>query len=132
MIKSIGHIGIVVENIEKSLAAISKAFDIPTPQIRDDSEKKLKFALVDLEGVGLEFIQDCSEDGELMRFVKERGDSIHHFCLLTDEIEADIERLKNRGVEMADQKPRLGIRGKKIAFTMPSALNGIPFELSEP
>ncbi len=40
--------------------------------------------------------------------------------------------LKQRGVEMMDQKPRIGLRGKKIAMTMPSALNGITIELSEP
>ena len=57
---------------------------------------------------------------------------IHHFCLLTDNIEKDIEELKSRGVEMADQEPRVGLRGKKIALTMASALNGITIELSEP
>ena len=36
------------------------------------------------------------------------------------------------GIEMLDQKPRIGLRGKKIALTQPSALNGITIELSEP
>ena len=77
-------------------------------------------------------IQDYSEEGRFAKFVKERGNAIHHFCLLTDEIEKDIEVLKGRGVEMLDQKPKLGARGKRIAFTQPSVLGGIPFELSEP
>jgi hypothetical protein len=47
-------------------------------------------------------------------------------------IAEDIESLKKRGVEMMDQAPRVGVRGKKIAMTMPSALNGITIELSEP
>ena len=68
----------------------------------------------------------------MARFNKEKGDGIHHFCLLTDNIEDDIEVLKQRGIEMLDQKPRIGVRAKKIAFTKPSALNGITIELSEP
>jgi hypothetical protein len=40
--------------------------------------------------------------------------------------------LIKKGVEMMDQKPRIGLRGKKIAMTMPNALNGITIELSEP
>ena len=44
----------------------------------------------------------------------------------------DIEDLKQRGVDMMDQKPRVGLGGKKIAMSMPSALNGITVELSEP
>ena len=47
-------------------------------------------------------------------------------------IEDDFEVLKDRGIEMQDQKPRIGLRGKKIALTKPSALNGITVELSEP
>jgi methylmalonyl-CoA/ethylmalonyl-CoA epimerase len=80
----------------------------------------------------LEFIQDSSEDGMMARFIKEKGDAIHHFCLLTDNIEDDVEALKQRGIEMLDQTPRIGLRGKKIALTKPSALNGITIELSEP
>ena len=132
MVLGIGHIGIVVKDIEDSLTVVSKALELPIPVIKDFPEKKIKIAVVELDGIGLEFIQDYSEEGEFSKFVKERGNAIHHFCLLTDNIEADIKILKERGVEMADHKPRIGLRGKKIAFTKPSALNGIPFELSEP
>jgi len=132
MIQGLGHIGIAVKNIEESLAALSKALDLPIPPIRDNPEKKMKVAMVDLKGIGLEFLEDYSKEGELAKFVQEKGDAIHHFCLLTDNIEADIEVLEKRGIEMADQKPRIGLRGKRIAFTKPSALNGIPMELSEP
>ena len=132
MIKGIGHLGIAVKNIEETLAAIAKAFDLPMPPIRDVTEKKMKVAVVDLNGIGLELIEDYSEDGVFAKFVKERGNAIHHFCLLTDDIETDIEVMKSRGVQMVDQKPKFGLRGKRIAFAQPSVLGGIPFELSEP
>lgn len=132
MIKGVGHIGIAVKDIEEVLSKVSKILNIPMPSIRDVHERKLKASVVDIGGIALEFIQDYSEEGEFAKFVKERGNAIHHICLLTDQIEADIELLKGRGIEMADQKPKIGVRGKRIAFTKPSALNGIPFELSEP
>ena len=131
MIKGIGHIGIAVKDIEESIATITKALGIPAPSIRDVREKQMKVALLMLNDIGLEVIEDYSENGAFVQFVHDRGNAIHHFCLLTDNIEADIEALKERGVEMADERPRIGLRGKKIAFTKPSALNGIPFELSE-
>ena len=46
--------------------------------------------------------------------------------------EEDVETLKENGVPMMDHEPRVGLRGKKIAFTLPDALNGISIELSEP
>jgi methylmalonyl-CoA/ethylmalonyl-CoA epimerase len=132
MIKSIGHLGIVVKDIDVSLNALSKVIDIQSPAIKEFPEKKIRCAVVELGGIGLEFIQDSSDEGMMARFNKEKGDAIHHFCLLTDNIDEDVEALKQRGIEMLDQKPRMGLRGKKIALTKPSALNGITVELSEP
>lgn len=132
MIKGIGHLGIAVKDIEKSFKALSQMIEFERPAIKEFPEKKMKCAVVETKGVALEFLQDDSDSGFLGRFRREKGDAIHHFCLVSDNIEEDVEALKKRGVEMMDQKPRIGLRGKKIAMTMPSALNGITIELSEP
>lgn len=132
MIKGIGHLGIVVKDIEKSLTALSRIVDFKNPSIKEFPEKKMKCAVVEMDGVALEFLQDNSEDGFLAKFNREKGDSIHHFCLLSDNIEKDITALKENGVQMMDLEPRVGLRGKKIAFTSPDALEGISIELSEP
>jgi len=132
MIKGIGHLGIVVKDMEKSLKALSQIIEFQKPAIKEFPDKKMRCAVVETKGVALEFIQDNSDEGPMARFSREKGDALHHFCLVSDDVEEDVEALKKRGVEMLDQKPRIGLRGKKIAMTMPSALNGITIELSEP
>ncbi len=132
MIKGIGHLGIVVEDIERSLDALSKIMEFEKPAVKEFPEKKMRCTVLDVQGLALEFLQDDSQEGFLAKFGRERGNAIHHFCLLSDNIEADVEDLKQRGVEMLDQKPRIGLRGKKIAMTTPDAFNGITIELSEP
>ena len=132
MIKGIGHLGIVVRDIEKSLNALAKIVDFEPPLIKEFPDKKMKCAVVEMNGVALEFLQDDSEDGFLGKYHRERGDAIHHFCLLSDDMEKDVAALKETGVQMMDHEPRTGLRGKKIAFTAPAALNGISIELSEP
>ena len=132
MIKGIGHLGIVVKDIEKSLKALSQIVDFEPPSIKEFPDKKMKCAVVELNGVALEFLQDDSDDGFLGKYHRERGDAIHHFCLLSDNMDKDVDRLKEKGVQMMDREPRIGLRGKKIAFTAPDALGGISIELSEP
>lgn len=132
MIKGIGHIGIVVKDIEKSLNAMSQILDIDPPTISDFPDKKMKCAVVKMDGVALEFLEDNNQNGFLAKFNREKGDGIHHFCLLSDDIEEDIAALKAKGIPMLDQEPRLGLRGKRIAFTSPEALNGVSIELSDP
>ena len=132
MIKGIGHLGIVVENIEKSLDALGRIINFERPAIKEFPEKNMRCAVVEMNGIALEFLQDDSDDGFLGNYRRARGDSIHHFCLLSDNMGDDVEVLKNKGVAMMDPKPRTGLRGKKIAMTRPSALNGITIEISEP
>ncbi len=132
MIKGIGHLGIFVKDIDESIKALSKFVKIEKPTIKEAPEAGVKAAVVAIEGMELELIQDYSGEGPLAQLVDDKGDMIHHFCLLTDNIEEDLENLKQRGVEMIDQTPRFGLRGKKIAMSASSALNGISIELSEP
>lgn len=132
MIKGIGHLGIVVKDLEKSLKALSQIIEFEKPAIKEFPDKKMRCAVVETTGVSLEFLQDNSDNGPMARFNREKGDAIHHFCVVSDNIEQDVEALVKKGVEMMDQKPRIGLRGKKIAMTMPNALNGITIELSEP
>ena len=93
MIKGIGHLGIVVKDIEESVKALSQVVDIDLPPIKEFPEKKMKCAVVEMNGVALEFLEDNSDDGFLSKFHRERGDSIHHFCLLSDNIEQDIKAI---------------------------------------
>ena len=132
MIKGIGHIGIVVKDIEESINALAQIVDFETPAIKEFPEKKMRCAVVEMNGISLEFLQDDSEDGFLGKFHRERGNGIHHFCLLSDNMGEDVENLKGKGVPMMDQEPRTGLRGKQIAFTAPDAFGGISIELSEP
>ena len=132
MIKGVGHIGLLVGDMKQALEALAKITSFPTPTIRESAEAKMKVAVVDLGNVGLEMIQDMNDEGPIAQLVKIKGNVIHHFCLLSDSIEEDVERVKKKGIEMQDQEPRMGLRGKKIALTAPTALNGITIELSEP
>lgn len=92
----------------------------------------MKVTVVDLTGIGLEFVEDYSREGEFAEFVKERGNAIHYFCLLTHNIEEDIEILKQQEVEMLNDKPRIVLRGKRIAFTKPSVLEGLLSNCPDP
>ena len=132
MIKGVDHIGILVSDIQQGLESLAKIVDFPAPMIRESEEAKMKVAVVDLGNVGLELIQDMTEDGPIAQLVKSKGNIIHHFSLMTDNIEEDLNKIKESGVEMQDQIPKIGLRGKKRALSAPSALNGIPIELSEP
>lgn len=132
MIKGIGHIALTVSKIEEVVAALCGAIGAPPPPIQNLSEHKVKVALLDLGNLQLEILEDTSTDGFIASHTAAHGNAIHHFCLLSDDLEEDLAALERKGVPLTDRRPRLGVRGKRIAFISPELLNGIPIELSEP
>lgn len=132
MVKAIGHIGLAVSDLQKAVQALSEALALPEPAIVVNRELQLKMAFFDFNGVGLEVIEDFSEAGPLACFAREKGAGIHHICLVTDDIEEEIGRMKRQGVKFLGDKPVVGVRGKKRIFLTIETLEGIPIELSEP
>jgi methylmalonyl-CoA/ethylmalonyl-CoA epimerase len=132
MINGIGHIGIVVADLEEAINEFSRAFGLPKPEIITNKKMKKRIALLTFtNGTSLELIHDFDETGQMKNLQKERGDFIHHFSVNSDDIQADIDTLKSCGIAIQDHTPRQGVRGKQIAFTDKDALGGVRCELSE-
>ena len=68
----------------------------------------------------------------IARFVAKRGPGIHHICFAVDDLDAMLERCRTAGVQLIDQKPRVGAEGKRIAFLHPKSTGGVLVELSDP
>ncbi|MBI5302044.1 MAG: VOC family protein [Chloroflexi bacterium] len=132
MIKGIGHIGIFVTNIEAAVESFCKTFDLEMPAIKDVPDRSMRVAVISWGAAMLELVEDYSKDGSVARMVGERGSFIHHFCLLSDNIETDIANLQSKGAQMATPQPVLGLRGKRIAFIKSGILDNVPIELSDP
>jgi len=127
----IGHIGIVVNDAQNMVSTLCAVLGLPLVEVHDNTEKHIRFAVIDMGGVGLEIIEDYNQDGKFSKFNREHGNAVHHFCILSDTIEQDIKSLEDKGITMVDKKSKIGLRGKKIAFTAEAAINGLTLELSE-
>src|SRR5262249_16063947 len=60
-----------------------------------------------------------------------RGEGIHHLTLEVDDVQATLERLRERGLPMLDEAPRTGASGSRVAFLHPRASGGVLVELVE-
>lgn len=128
----IGHIGIAVGNIESALDQLCRTLALDKPTVKTVSDRNMKVAVLDLGPMSLELFEDSSDDGSLAEPVKDRGSFIHHLSLLTNDIDMEIDKLKDKGVKMVDDKAYVGLRGKRIAFVESGILDDISFELTEP
>ena len=130
-INKIDHIGIAVRDLKMVGRLYSNAFGLKVSDEINVPERKLRIAFTEISGVKLEFLMATDQESVVAKFIDKRGEGIHHICFEVDDIEKAISELKSKGVELVDQKPRLGVEGDKIVFLQPKSASGVLIELKE-
>jgi methylmalonyl-CoA/ethylmalonyl-CoA epimerase len=131
MIRRLSHVGIVVGNLEESLEQYERLFNLKPTAVVDALGGKVKAAFVPVGDGEIELLQPVDQNVPLMEYLRSHGSGIHHISLATDNIEAEVDRLRKAGVVFDRDKPTIGAHGTKIIFTVPHSTNGIPIELTE-
>ena len=127
--KKIDHIAIAVNSLEDSIKVYTSLLGVE-PELETISAEKVNTAIYDLNGVSLELIEPINDDSPINGFLNKNGEGLHHVCLEVDNLEETIDELKEKGIEIIDEKPKIGAGGKKIVFLHPKSTGGVLFELN--
>ncbi len=124
----INHIGIAVANIDESLKFWRDALGIELSHIEDVPSQKAKVAFLPVGESEVELVNPTTDDSGVAKFIAERGGGMHHLCVEVDDIERVIANLKEKGVRMIDEEPKV-LPGRKMAFVHPKSAGGVLVEL---
>ncbi len=127
----IDHIGIATNSIDEVLPFYEDALKLKCEGKETVAEQKTTTAFIPVLGGEIELLESTQPDGPVAKFVAKKGEGIHHICLRVENIEEAIKSLKEKGVKLIDEKPRIGAGGAKVAFIHPKSTFGILIELSE-
>ncbi len=130
-LEKIEHIGIAVKHISEVSKFYKDVFECQISEEMDVPEKKLRVAFTEISGVKLEFLMPTASESVVAKFIDKRGEGIHHMCFEVDDVESATSELKNKGIELVEDKPRMGAEGKKIIFLKPKSTHGVLIELKE-
>lgn len=125
----VSHIGIAVEALTESLPFFRDVLGLRQVPLDDaDGASIVGFSA----GEPLvELLEADDPSSPIARFVAKRGPGIHHICFAVDDLDAMLERCREAGVKLIDEKPRVGAEGKRIAFLHPRSTGGVLVELSD-
>ncbi len=79
----------------------------------------------------VELVQPTRPDSPVGKFLARRGEGFHHVAYLVDDLDAALAQLKENGVELIDERPRIGAGGMRMAFVHPKGAFGVLTELVE-
>ena len=82
-----------------------------------------------MEGTNLELLQSTENDGQIARFIQKRGQGIHHIALEVDDIQAELDRLKGKGLKLVNEQPYRNAHQDLVAFIHPKSTFGVLIEL---
>ena len=94
--------------------------------IPDQGVHELLFRLGD---AFVQLVAPLGPDTPVGRFLAKRGEGIHHVGYAVADVAGALEELRASGVEVVDQRPRIGSGGTTIAFVHPKAVRGVLIEL---
>ena len=131
MIGRVEHIGVAVQDLEAALAFYRGVLGLEVEEIEEVVEQGVRLAVLPVGETRIELLQSTTPEGPIGRFIERRGEGLHHICLEVKDIERALERLRQAGVRLIDERPRVGAGGRRIAFLHPRSAHGVLIELSE-
>ncbi|MCP3980030.1 MAG: methylmalonyl-CoA epimerase [bacterium] len=131
MIRRIDHIGIAVDELEKSLPFWAEALGLDVEDIETVPAEKVKVAFLPVGKARIELLEATDEDSTVARYVAKRGGGIHHLTFEVDDLGAALTRLHEHGAQILGEAPRIGAGGHRVAFVHPKSTGGVLLELVE-
>lgn len=130
-ILKIDHIGIAVTHLNESKKFWTDVLGLEFSGSETVEEQKVTTAFFPVGESEVELLESTASDGPVARYLKKKGEGIHHIAFRVENIQAALEELKAKGIKLIDETPRKGTGGAKIAFVHPESTNGILVELCE-
>jgi methylmalonyl-CoA/ethylmalonyl-CoA epimerase len=129
MIDRIHHVGIAVRNLDKALEFYRDILGLHVHAMDTVEDQGVRAALLTIGESEIELLEPTSPDANMAKFIERKGEGLHHICFNTPDVDGDLEVLKDKGVELVDQRSRVGLAGM-ICFLHPKASRGVLVELA--
>src|SRR5512134_2634206 len=132
MLDRIDHIGVATEDIEGAIALYEGSFGMPVAHRETVESQGVEAVLLDVGDGHVELLAPLGPDTPVGKFLAKKGPGLHHVAYAASDIDEALSKLKEAGVDLIDNEPRIGIRDSRVAFLHPKATGGVLTEIVEP
>jgi methylmalonyl-CoA/ethylmalonyl-CoA epimerase len=132
VIRALDHIAIAVPDLERAIRRFADDLGLTFEGTEDVVAAQTRTAFFPVPGTRIELVHPLDGQGPIARYLDQRGGGLHHLCFRTDDIEADMQRLRERGYKLLSETPQPGAHGTRVVFVHPKSADGVLIELAEP
>ena len=125
------HIGIAVNRLAESVPLFEKLLKSQCYKTERVESEKVNTAFFKKGDTKIELLESIDKNGVITKFIEKKGEGVHHIAFEVDNIESEMERLKNEGFILLNDKPKIGADNKLVCFLHPKNTNGVLIELCQ-
>jgi methylmalonyl-CoA epimerase len=128
-IKRIEHVAVAVKNMRASIDLLQSAFGLTLEY--EETIGDIRLAMLPVGETYIELLDGVSRDSAIGRQIPAQGEGLFHLCFEVEDIDTALAELKQKGVALIDETPRIGHGGCRIAFIDPAATGNMLIELAQ-
>jgi len=132
MFTRLDHIGVAVEDIDAALVLYERDYAMTLVHRETVSEQGVEAVLLDVGENHVELLAPTSPDTPVGKFLAKRGPGIHHVAYQVGDIDGALDALRDAGLRLIDEQPRIGIRNSRVACLHPASSGSVLTEIVQP
>ena len=131
MITDVHHVGIAVRDLKGALKLFRDTLELRRVKEGEMPARGVRVAVLAAGRSYLEIIQPVAPSSPFAQHIERHGEGLHHLALWTNDVGADVARLREAGVPLEDAEPREGFTGR-LSYLRRDAFDGAQLEIVEP
>jgi methylmalonyl-CoA/ethylmalonyl-CoA epimerase len=129
--QKVEHIGIAVKSLASSVPLFEKLLNSQCYKTELVESEQVTTAFFKIGETKIELLESTDLEGVIARFIEKKGEGLHHIAFEVENIEKEMERLRNEGFILLNDKPKAGADNKLVFFLHPKSTNGVLIELCQ-
>ncbi len=132
MITALDHIAVAVPDLERAIQRFAEDFGLTLSGTEEVTDAQTSTAFFPLPPTSIELVHPLNGAGPIAKFLEKRPGGLHHLCFRSDDIDADVARLRQRGYQFLSEEPAAGAHGSRVIFIHPKSCDGVLVEINQP
>jgi methylmalonyl-CoA/ethylmalonyl-CoA epimerase len=125
------HIGIAVKQLAQSTPLFETLLNTICYKTESVESEGVNTAFFQQGETKIELLEASKADSPIAKFIEKKGEGIHHIAFEVENIEVEMQRMRDAGYTVLNEHPKSGADNKLVCFLHPKDTNGVLIELCQ-
>ena len=132
IVENIEEVVLAVEHQDEAVALFEELFGLEFKESWMVPNDNMKVKCARVGDTQFHVVASTTPDAVIAKYIRDRGEGIHHIAFKVSNLDKIVTRLKEKGVRLVPERPIVsGSRSSRYIFIHPKSVHGVLIELIE-